>query len=412
LKENPIPENLRSKHLFLLVGKNPLPNYVAAQLMAKDDATVYLLHSPGAKGTYVVAERLKTILETSNPSLKVIPREIDETDGKRIEKNVSIILKEIPTNTEIGLNYTGGTKPMAVHTYRILKHKYPGACFSYLDAQSLQMFITKDDESTQRSSVAQSVTLSLEDLIELHGYKLKEGRSELHNPDFYLALAQVHANPDGFHEWKGTWDKHRRSKGWLRSKRPITTLPTKDQYPLLTPIIDVFYKYGGKPGEVAQQLGYSNLDSCYNWFDGTWLEEYTLHSLLEIADELELHPYGIELKPYPVASEEIKKPRDFDLDVAAMMGYQLFAISCIASKKEGGETKKHLFEIYVRARQLGGDEARIGLVCCVENPTCLKEEIEKSWDAEGKIEVFGMYNLPRLSDQLKLWFATANKERS
>ncbi len=30
---NPIPEHLRSDHLFLLVGTNPLPNGVAAKFL-------------------------------------------------------------------------------------------------------------------------------------------------------------------------------------------------------------------------------------------------------------------------------------------------------------------------------------------------------------------------------------------
>ncbi|PLZ35119.1 hypothetical protein CBP10_04245, partial [Fischerella thermalis WC558] len=32
-------------HLFLLIGENPLPNYVAAQILLKEDGTVYLVHS-------------------------------------------------------------------------------------------------------------------------------------------------------------------------------------------------------------------------------------------------------------------------------------------------------------------------------------------------------------------------------
>ncbi|HIE48235.1 TPA: hypothetical protein EYP84_05040 [Candidatus Bipolaricaulota bacterium] len=98
------------------------------------------------------------------------------------------------------------------------------------------------------------------------------------------------------------------------------------------------------------------------------------------------------------------------MDVAAILGYQLFAISCIASKQGGGETKKHLFEIFVRARQLGGDEARIGLVCCVPNPAALQAEVEETWDAEGKIRVFGQGQLLDLAVWLEDWFRTANRE--
>ena len=59
----PIPDELRSDHLFLLVGKNPLPNLVAASLLAKPGATIWLLHSDdpeeGPKGTKRAAEALE-----------------------------------------------------------------------------------------------------------------------------------------------------------------------------------------------------------------------------------------------------------------------------------------------------------------------------------------------------------------
>jgi hypothetical protein len=55
-----IPENYKVDHLFLLVGENPLPNYVAARLLLNDKGTIYLVHTTG---TVKQAERLRNILE-------------------------------------------------------------------------------------------------------------------------------------------------------------------------------------------------------------------------------------------------------------------------------------------------------------------------------------------------------------
>jgi hypothetical protein len=94
--------------------------------------------------------------------------------------------------------------------------------------------------------------------------------------------------------------------------------------------------------------------------------------------------------------------RDFDLDVVVMRSYQLFVFSCIVSNKIQ-ECKDHLMEAYVRARQAGGDEARVGLVCVYKDPKALQEEIASDLDAAGKIRVFGQEDLIPLADRIKEW---------
>jgi hypothetical protein len=167
---------------------------------------------------------------------------------------------------------------------------------------------------------------------------------------------------------------------------------------------------GGDPVLVAKQIGFDKLDSCHTWFTGHWLEDYTYDALVQIAGELNIQSIGIDLKPKLMPWADEQKLKYFQLDVAAMVGYQLFVISCIASEKPGGNTKQHLFEAFVRARQLGGDEARVGLACCVQNPEPLKLELEREWDAAGQLKVFGRRDLPRLAASLKKWIRTANKE--
>jgi len=105
-----------------------------------------------------------------------------------------------------------------------------------------------------------------------------------------------------------------------------------------------------------------------------------------------------------------KKTQHLELDVAAVKGYQLFAISCIASRNKD-HCKEHLLEIYVRARQIGGDEARTGLVSFYPDSEALQHEVEEDWFTEGRVEVFGVGDLrdvERLEAKLKKWFETAN----
>ena len=94
--------------------------------------------------------------------------------------------------------------------------------------------------------------------------------------------------------------------------------------------------------------------------------------------------------------------RDFDLDVAVMRSYQLFAFSCIVSN-DPQSCKDHLMEVYVRARQAGGDEARVGLVCMYDDAPALQAEVESNLDAAGKIRVFGQNNLSSLNTYIAQW---------
>ena len=386
--------------LFLLVGANPLPNYVAACLLTKPNATLYLLHSQqNGKNTYEVAERLKAALtrQDCRPDLTVHLRGISRSDPDAIEKQMAVLLKEVSPTADVGLNYTGGTKPMSVHVYHALRQAFLRRCFSYLDAASLKMVINREGMPTQEIPIGREVELDFETLFGLHGYELESIRRTAIQPQFCRTLAEVHSTSQGCRQWRK----------WLRTFRESNPrLPTVADYPALEPAIQGFADLCGRtPTEtgVAQALEFDTLISCTKFFNGGWLEEYTFDALAPLAAPLGFCDYGIALKP--------QKPgqADFDIDVAAMWGYQLFAISCIVTESKP-RAKEHLLEIYVRARQLGGDEARIGLICCVPNPAILQAEVEEAWDAEGKIRVFGRNQLLDLTAWLEDWFRTANKE--
>lgn len=389
--------------LFLLVGANPLPNYVAALLLAKEGGTVYLMHSEGPKGTFDVAKRLKRAIEAERSSVQILPHGIDEVDGDRVAVKVATVIREIRSNGKtVGLNYTGGTKPMAVHAYHALKDRFPDGCFSYLDARSLRVVIHRGDEPTQMPPVGRCVELSLEALLALHGYTLPVPARQIPKvPALCRAIAEVHSTPAGFDQWRA----------WTEKFAESPTLPSVEQYPALTPVLSVLRAMcdGRSPSEeeVASLLGFPEFKSCSTFFTGHWLEEYALDSLRQVTGDLKILHYGVDVNPKPMGRSKVG--REFNLDLAAMCGYQLFAISCIATHR-AQKAKEHLFEVFVRARQLGGDEARFALVCCVDPPGPLQQEVMQTWDAEGRIRVFGQRDLLSLVDCLKDWFRTANKE--
>lgn len=389
-------ERFQTQYLFLLVGTNPLPNYVAVLLLAQDEGTVYLLHSGGTHGTGDVAARLKQAIKNRRPSVRhVIPYEVDEADGPSIVRKVSEIIEGLPADVSVGLHYSGGTKPMAIHVYRAIERRFPKGVFSYLDARTLSLVI--DDQGgarTKRIPVWQDCVVTLGELVTLHGYEKPSLRQQPFQPALCQALAQVHSTPQSFRQWRE----------WCENEK-FLSLPDTGKYPLLQNVRQAFDKMCGgtaTPTLVAQRLGYAKLTQCSKWLTGEWLEEYTLKAISQVADRCGIgQNYSIDLK--------LRRPggHEFQLDVAAVRGYQLFGISCMASDRKE-KCKEHLLEIYVRSRQMGGDEAKVGLVCCYHDPDALEGEIEETWFTQGRVRVFGMKDLPNLPERLAAWFQTAS----
>ncbi len=414
-------ERYRTEVLFLLVGGNPLPNYVAAQLMAKQDADIFLL---ATQGTVAVAQRLKTKLQQVMSQAHVQAYTIPEVGGFEIESALGAILEKEKARIggrQLGLNYTGGTKEMAVHVYDRIQGKYPEGIFSYLDAHSLRMIISVQAQPTQRPSVALAVEPTLQDVWELHGLAPDTSKPEpTQTPrlkEIVQSIAQIHSTAAGFREWRR----------WLSALRSEEIVPTKDKYEELQPFIAQLAVVGGTAqptaAQVAALFGRPTLRQCDFFLRGQWLEEWTLWSLFPACQRQNLKHWtkGLHLKQDPNARSEKDAPPSFELDVVALRGHQLFLFSCIATEGmerttdnpaagDRSEAKKHLFEAYMRARQVGGDEARVALVSCVARPDTLKAEVVHEWDAEGKIEVFGREHLETLSTHIGAWFSKANQQ--
>lgn len=141
------------------------------------------------------------------------------------------------------------------------------------------------------------------------------------------------------------------------------------------------------------------------------MEELALQAIQDNAQEFGIQYYGAAVHPKPQRSSEKLK---FDLDVAALIGYQLFAVSCIVSQKRGGETKKHLLEAYMRARQLGGEEARVALLFCGTDAEAklLEKQLKQDFHVDSHVKVFGLSALHNLTAEFRRWFRDNSGTRS
>ena len=378
IKNNNLKEfsKYQTDSLFLLIGTNPLPNYVAYRLLAKPDCHVYLIHTDQ---TGKIADRLADVLQLPADRWTKIP--VKESDANNIYTEICRCAKG---KSGLGLNYTGGTKSMAVHSYRAIQAVDKNAIFSYLDAHKLEMTIDQSKISSKRYPAGLCIELPMEDLLALHDYTPKKIRKEPFHPEVCCDLIKI---------------PRAELRCWCDNNLQLKTAQLP-QYNTLSK----HWKDCNTLDELATMWG-TSVGHITNWINGKWLEHYILWAVQEVALESKIHDAVFSLDS---DSKSIK--RNFEVDVLALRGYQLFAISC-ATGDYKPIIKQKFFEAYVHARQLGGDEAKVAVVCFASaknkdsSPDTIKREIEEEWDVEkGMFRIFGVEDLPDLPARLQDWF--------
>lgn len=361
-------DQYKVEHLFLLVGQNPLPNYVAAKLLLNEGGTVYLIHTSQTKEQ---TKRLKRILNDEKcGSIKNLSLGSSTSYPQDIIQKIAKYTKE--ASGRLGLNYTGGNKVMSVHAYRAFRNmENSDTVFSYLDSNNLKIQIEQSDYLLPLNI---PLDVSLKTIFDLHGLEL---RIDFKKDLPLIELATSFAT--GEEDWKEFKPENRAS------------LPEEKQK---------LFEYIQTEGKFA------NNKDCDKWINGGWLEDYALQQIIDIAQKFQIHDYGMNFEVLLGNGRTTDGHEDqFEFDVAFMRNHQLFALSCttkgskISHKKE---CKWKLFEAYVRAQQMGGSEARIALICGSEQPEALKEEMEVSIK-DPKIKVFGRTDWPNLSNKISDW---------
>jgi len=395
---NSVADEVRCDHLILLVGGNPLPNYVAARILGKQGGALNLVHT---EKTYQIAERLAGQLKRP-PENSQLAGEFKITFVQVSEDNPSDIFDKVKAlagqqDGRVGLNYTGGNRPMSVHAYGAVDAASRDPLFSYLDAGRLEMLVHDANRTLRRFRADSLLNMGLETLLRLQGLVDDPSIPPRTAPlqprlaRLAAALADLHSTDKGLSDWEN-WRKNG-SDGW-------TKLP-KNQ-PGLEKVEKALEELcNGDPtsDKVAQFLGHNELRSTTKWWKADWLEDYTFAELLSaIAGRKDTQDARMGLH----CKRDDRGNRSFELDIVVMRHYQLFVFSCIVSN-QAQACKDHLMEAYVRARQAGGDEARVGLVCIYKYPEALEKEIASDLDAAGKIRVFGQKDLIPLAARIKEW---------
>jgi hypothetical protein len=158
--------------------------------------------------------------------------------------------------------------------------------------------------------------------------------------------------------------------------------------------------------QFAEKCQFEKTKYACEWLDGLWLENYVLHQVQEVDRS---YPGLIDDNGMSFKVKDAKKEK-FEFDVAFTKEYQLFALSCTTDASKN-LCKSKLFEAYIRARQLGGEQARTALVCCYDKPEELEAELKVETAVgkeDPKLVVFGCKQLDNLHIHIKNWIDKNN----
>lgn len=420
-------------HLFLLIGENPLPNYVAAKLLLAKGGTPHFIYTTNTEET---AKRLAKILQTEPIGLKPAKMrslEDGESDAFRIQEVVQQELDTI-TGGKIGINYTGGTKTMAVHAYRTLHYEKQGNSyqerqniqFSYLDPRHLEMCIEEGSKLTRIKIRPDTLEVKLPKLFQIH--KLELDHDPVREPilsELAVELAQLYGGidaEDDLTQWKNWFNEiFNRSARKEKPNKPVRDWNWKNKTEFLKLSFSIealsdgiqqqfqnlkFLDENGflSMAEVQKKGLFSKPENFGKWLDGIWLEHYVLKVVQDVADQISVKHYGLDFS-IPLTGTD----QGFQFDVAFTRGYQLFAISC-STTSDRKLCKNKLFEAYLRAEQMGGSEAKVALVCCSDEPDTLQAELA-TLVGNNKLRVFGRNDLVELSDRLIEWIKDVEKKQ-
>jgi hypothetical protein len=410
--------------LVLLIGTNPLPNYVVAKWFTEHAGNniasikrIWLVHSTDdthlkQKGTDDLAKYLKEVLSPHcKISFKYVPlTNVSSRNSIKHDITDNLIQPLIqPLNKEnfehIHLNYTGGTKTMSVHVYSTLEKAYGNkASFSYLDARNYEL--KWDDNSNNTGDLRKKIKITIEDLLWLHGYKIDSKESsdkainwtdslnafeQIINDDKlknYLNwqkdfLRKIYYDGEDYIEGINKFNKHIEDEN-IKSKIAAFNEGKYSDFQILFDSLPNDHRITNEDSSLFIPKCNNDLKkrlkpSVKNFLDGKWLEYYIVKVLNEENSKDQLKCISLDKGNNFIHSLEANKQgvsKKLELDIAILYGYQLIGIS-ITTDNKADMCKMKAFEVLHRVSQIGGEESKAMLICCFEDKIIEKGKIKE-----------------------------------
>jgi len=378
-------------YLLLLMGSNPLPNYVSSAYLldsARDDldplplpGTVIFLHS---SQTLPFAENAITLLQRNYPSTHFVKYNLnaDQFDPKEINSAVQSIIS-IEDCESFHFNYTGGTKPMSAHSLLTVGlSDLSNIIISYTDPMGCRLIVNDLDYNVStypvQNDLRYKIDMSFEDIRSLHGItRGNTGRTTPNDLDILAeslgpriaskfsrnvkepikTLCKINVNQNGKIFYKGSEVPNFRQLFQI-IENEMVSLQQKYQ---------IEYNPETKNISFSDNVTTTNIENIdpsvfIGFITGKWLEHLVFKKLSQLKDNGNI----TGITDIRMGAEPQYQDRPCELDVVVMKGYQLFLISCTTSQ-EIKTIKQKAFEALYRAEQFGGEHAQVIVVSLMYN---------------------------------------------
>lgn len=368
------------KDLILLVGHNPMPNFIVARML--QPRRIFWLYS--RNGTSEEQQRLVQVLRQYIAGCEHVPCEVaDASDPQAIRAAM------VGIQPGAWLNYTGGTKAMAVQAYAYWKERLggePGKA-SYLDGRS--GYLRRDDGRADRIP---ELSVHIDDVLTLHGL-VRDANLTLdpdaciQEPETARILAAV------LDDYKNTRDKedtlatklyracqHMRNTKVRDGKVKIDT-PVS--LPLPSEIMPSFARQPNWPvGAPPRRI--------WTWgvyLTGGWFEDWATAVIqqVNIGGNLGLEiATGVRPKPERNGSQS-------ELDIVIVRNYKVYVMSITTEGVESALVKSKCYEVKNRAESIGGGLAKSAVVCLLrpEQAHNVAAAVRSPWQEQStQVRVF------------------------
>ena len=417
-----------SNVLILLIGGNPLPNYVTAKYMldeTRNDTEALpvpdnfiLLHSNITKD---YAQKIKEKMKLTGYGTFVNLGD-DERSKEKISEAISDKLTKLKDEciiSSIHLNYTGGTKPMAVHAYNEIEkfckaqnNKSIKSIFTYLDPVQFKLVLDESEAcypAEPDKDLRNKVKLEIKDLFDIHLMKYeKEGdlasfnRCELDIREFSKNILKSYPEPkwsDFFFTLKKNLDclkkKKKKKKSIYYPVRKINDfcfdgiedLNKNKSFQGINadiPSLKNFFKDNKFDLSLAEPE--KKFTELIKFISGIWLEDFIVDVIRSLKKNNEIAYDKIDKSVHATY-----KKRHLEVDIIVMKGYQMFLFSCTADDNTEN-VKSKAFEAVFRAEQLGGDHATAVTVSCIKNVAPVDNAL-RSFEAKQQYKLIGITDL-------------------
>jgi len=384
--------------LTLLVGTNPLPNFVTAEYFLTTNTslkTIILIYSEDNQkqsGTKKYADNLQELLKSRHGDKLAIKKVhlSDVGNAEKIQSDLKQLKEYLETSNSVHFNYTGGTKAMGIHVYRWLEQYANNnnirISFSYLDARK---FCIVSDSGEISEDLREKVSLSIDEIIKLHGFERKnhpQNNIFKNAVEKFKEMIKENRINDYFDSYKGFFRDEKNDLIIKTNKMREKIQKLKEEIKPQGAFLEIIkslpedYRLFNDDGSFNSKTDNNHFEKAAKFLDGKWLECFVYDLLNE--------KKGNESKITVDMDWEIKKKSDdydngFQIDVVLVKGYQLIGISCTTSDKKA-LCKGKGFEIFMRTRQIAGEESRAILITRLEEAEKIKVQQELEVDTGGK----------------------------